>query len=779
MIPVAQSSVTQTASHWGVYEVETDGNGRVIGTRPFAHDPEPPELIHGLQHMVHSPLRIDRPYVRAGYLRNPGAPGPHPRGAEPFVPVSWDTALSLVAGQLARVVADYGNTAVYGGSYGWASAGRLHHAPSVLKRFLGLCGGYVDKKGNHSFGAAMTIMPHVIGRADIPHLATSWKQVEENTELVVMFGGANTKNMQIDSGGAVLHGNLDGFRRARAAGVKFVSFSPCRRDLPEIVEPEWHMIRPGSDTAVMLAIAHTLIVGNLHDTAFLTRYCVGFDRLEAYVMGAADGVEKSPEWASRLSGVSADAIRQLARRMAASRTLVTTSWSIQRAHHGEQPVWMTTALAAMLGQIGRPGCGFALGFGATNGSLASKAPNVPKPTLPLGPNAVSDFCPAGRTNDLLLRPGMRMDYDGKSFVLPEIKLVYSAGGNPFHHNANTNRLVEAWQQPETIVVNEIWWNAAAKHADIVLPSTTTMERNDILASDEQKHWIAMKKAVAPHAQSRNDFDIFAELADRMGFREAFTENRTEMEWLRHMYEEARAAAQVAGYAPPAFSEFWEKGSCFFPTPDTDEILLGDYVRDPDANPLRTPSGKIEIASATVAGFDYADCPGHPTWIEPVEWLGSPLAERYPFHLISNQPVHRLHSQLDPAPASKASKIEGREPIEIARNDAERIGVAGGDVVRVFNDRGALLAGVRIVEDLAPGVAIMATGAWYDPLDPGTPGCLDKHGNPNVLTQDESSSRLGQATAAQTVLVGIERYDLPLPEITAFAAPDIQPMRDRH
>lgn len=772
-IQLPQATITQTASHWGVYNVETDSEGRVIGTRPFAFDPEPPPLIHGLQHLVQSPLRIDRPYVREGYLRDPGAPGPHARGGEAFVPVSWETALSLVADQLKRVIAESGNSAIYGGSYGWASAGRLHHAPSVLKRFLGLTGGFVDKKGNHSFGAAMTIMPHVLGRADIPNLSTSWKQVVENTELIVMFGGANTKNMQIDSGGSVVHSNNEGFRKACAAGVKFVSFSPTRRDLPDSVEQEWHPIRPGSDTAVMFGIAHTLVTEGLHDRAFLSRCCVGFDRLESYLLGTADGVAKSADWAAALSGISSDVIRDITGRMAASRTLITTSWSIQRSHHGEQPVWMTTALAAMLGQIGKPGCGFSLGFGAMNGILASKARNVPKPTLPLGNNPVKDFCPAGRTNDLLLRPGMELDYDGQKLVMPDIRLVYSAGGNPFHHNANINRLVEAWQRPETVIVHEIWWNAAAKHADIVLPSTTTMERNDILASDQQKHWVAMKQAVAPHAQSRNDFDIFAELADRMGFRDAFTENRTEMAWLEHMYEEARAAAGTAGYAPPPFAEFWEEGSYFFPVPENDEALLSDFADNPDTHPLRTSSGRIEIYSEKIAGFAYADCPGHPTWLEPAEWLGAPLAQRFPFHLISNQPVHRLHSQLDPAPASRSSKIAGREPIEISDVDAGRLGITDGDVVRVFNDRGALLAGVRVVEDLLPGVVIMATGAWYDPLEPGKVGSLDKHGNPNVLTQDESSSRLGQATAAQTVLVDIERYDAPLPEITAFDAPEVR------
>ena len=767
-----KTKFTQTASHWGVYNVETDKAGAILNVQPFEGDREPSVLIRGLQSMVRSSLRIDQPYVRQGYLRNPGAKGPHNRGGEPFVPVSWDRALDLVADEFRRVRTEHGNEAIYGGSYGWASAGRLNHAPSVLKRFLGLYGGYVDKRGNHSFGAALAIMPHVIGSADIPDMVTSWRSVIENSELVVMFGGAHVKNMQIDSGGAVTHENHSGFMRARSAGVKFINISPSKRDLTDAVEAEWHMIRPGTDIAMMLAIAYTLAVEKLVDRKFLDRYCVGYKRFERYLLGEIDSQPKTPEWAAAITKVDARFTVELARRMASSRTLIATSWSVQRADHGEQPVWMTVTLAAMLGQIGKPGCGFALGFGATNGSLASRFKDIPRPTISLGPNAIKSVGPAGRTNDLLLRPGEELDFNGTKMKFPDIKLLYSAGGNPFHHNANINRLVRSWQRLDTVIVNEPWWNPAAKHADVVFPATTTMERNDILAAEQQSFWMAMKKVIEPYQGARNDFDIFADIASRLGIGDAYTEGRGEMEWLRHMYDEARSTAVERGYGPPSFDEFWEKGSYHFPLPPSDEPLLAGYVEDPVANRLKTPSGRIEIFSENVDSFGYDDCPGHPTWLEPVEWLGSPLAERLPFHLLSNQPSKRLHSQLDASPESRKTKIQGREPIEIGRADAKARGFKDGDIVRVFNDRGATLAGVRVVDDLFPGVVMIATGAWYDPECPGQPGSLDKHGNPNVLTLDKGASRVAQSIAAQTVLVGIELHEGPLPEVTAFDRPAI-------
>ena len=198
----------------------------------------------------------------------------------------------------------------------------------------------------------------------------------------------------------------------------------------------------------------------------------------------------------------------------------------------------------------------------------------------------------------------------------------------------------------------------------------------------------------------------------------------------------------------------------------------DFRRDPNAHPLKTPSGRIEIFSSTIAGFGYDDCPGHPVWIEPAEWLGGKLAARYPLHLTSNQPAARLHSQMDPAPISIAQKVSGREPLWINPLDAKARNLRDGDITRVFNDRGACLAGVHVTDQIRPGVVQLATGAWYDPDRPGEIGTLDKHGNPNVLTLDKGTSKLAQAPAAHSLLVEVERYAGEVPEVTAHQPPVI-------
>ena len=243
-----------------------------------------------------------------------------------------------------------------------------------------------------------------------------------------------------------------------------------------------------------------------------------------------------------------------------------------------------------------------------------------------------------------------------------------------------------------------------------------------------------------------------------------------MEFIRHLYETTAAQAARWEMRWPSFDEFWECG--FYALPQITEpfVAFAEFRSDPIAHPLVTPSGRIELFSETIAGFGYEDCPGQPTWLEPAEWLGSRKAERYPLHLLTSQPHTRLHAQMDMGRVSQDSKVAGREPIRINPLDAAARDIHDGDVVRVFNDRGAILAGAKLSVELRRGVVQIATGAWYDPLEPGVIGSLDKHGNPNVLTLDKGTSRLAQGCSAQTALVEVEKYTDQLPEVTAFVPP---------
>src|SRR5690606_30113904 len=474
--------------------------------------------------------------------------------------------------------------------------------------------------------------------------------------------GLAAKNAQMVPGGPSRHTQVSWQRAAAGAGVRFVNVSPVRADTEPDLRARWVPIRPATDTALMLALCHVLLTEDLADTDFARRCCVGFDRFRDYVLGTADGCAKDAEWAAAITDIPAGDISDLARQIAAHRTVINLAWSIQRQDHGEQPYWAGIALAALSGSFGRPGGGPAAGLGIAETGVRGHWSIA---ALPQPPNPVSPAMPVARIADVLLHPGATIDYNGARLTCPDIRLVYWAGGNPFHHHQDLGRLARAWQRPDTVIVHEAWWNANARHADIVLPVATPLEREDLALGSSDTTITAMHRAAAPPADVPTDHRAFAAL---------------------------RA--------------------------------------DPDAHPIATPSGRVELVSDTVAGFGYPDCPGMPVWLEPAEWLGAAGAARHPLHLVSNQPRTRLHSQYDGARASREAKVAGREPVDLHPDDARARGIADGDVVRIHNDRGACLAGARLTDAVRPGVVVLATGAWYDPDADG----LDRHGNPNVLTR---------------------------------------------
>src|SRR6266550_559722 len=293
-------------THWGAAEIESDGR-QLTSVRPWREDPAPSRILENLATAHRHPARVDQPCIRQGWLEH--GPGAAARGSDVFVPVSWPTALDLLAGELRRVYASYGPDGVFGGSYGWASAGRFHHAQSQLHRFLNCMGGYTASVNSYSLGASEVILPHVVGTAaEVLRRATTWKAILEHTELVVAFGGMNVKNAWVSPGGVTRHTLAPSLAEAGRRGLSFELFSPLRSDLNPDVAATWHPIVPGTDTAVMLALAHVLVSEGLHDTAFLERYCVGGDRLIAYVLGNEDGEPKDPEWAEQISGISAGTI---------------------------------------------------------------------------------------------------------------------------------------------------------------------------------------------------------------------------------------------------------------------------------------------------------------------------------------------------------------------------------------------------------------------------------------------------------------------------------------
>ena len=752
------------SSHWGVFSARwQDGK---LDVRPYPGDPDPNGIIDNFPRALRHKARIAEPMVRRGWLER--GPGPDDRrGRDEFVAVSWEEVLDLLGAELKRVRDDHGPGAVFGGSYGWASAGRFHHAQSQIHRFLNTAlGGYVRSVNSYSAGASTVLLPQILAPLeDITKRNVSWQQIAEHSDIVIAFGGMALKNSMIAGGGISEHVEKGAMERARARGCEFVLAGPLKSDMPDEAGAEWLGLKPGTDTALMLALVHTLVSEGRHDRAFLERYTAGWPVFQRYLLGEADGQPKDAAWAAAICGVSAETIVALARRLAGRRALVVVSHSLQRAEFGEQPIWMGMVLAAALGQIGLPGGGYAYALGAI-GYYGRRFNAVPGPTLAQGRNGVADFIPVARIADMLLNPGTQYRYNGTTRTYADIRLVYWAGGNPFHHHQDLNRLRRAFARLDTLVVHELAWTATARHADIVLPCTMTLEREDIGQSSNDPLMVAMHAVAEPFGKARDDYAIFSDLAERLGALDAFTEGRTTRQWLEYLYEPTRVALAERGEPAPTFDEFWQMGSMMLPQLPDDGGALRRFREDPDAYPVPTPSGRIEVFSETIASYGEADCPGHPTWLPRSEMPDAGA----PYFLVANQPATRLHSQFDFGGHSEDAKRRGREVASMHPDDAARHGISDGDIIRLFNQRGACLAAVKVTTDIVPGVIQLPTGAWYDPVDPNEDNPLCVHGNPNVLTRDVGTSSFAQGCTGQITVVNVERFDGNLPPIQTFDPP---------
>jgi biotin/methionine sulfoxide reductase len=769
-----------TSTHWGNYLVGRAEDGQIV-VQPASQDPEPSPIGRSLADTHDRNSRVARPVVRLGYYKHGRASDTTQRGREPFVAIGWAEALDIAADALAAARASGGNRAIYGGSYGWASAGRFHHAQSQLHRFLQKFGGYTDSRDTYSFAAAEVLIPHIIGMDAYAAAieAPTTEEIVQHCKRIVYFGGANGRNMQVNAGGVAHHDAAKHYSSIRDAGIDVVNIGPIRDDASAYLNARWLSCRPHSDVAIMLALFHTLIAEKLHDRAFVDRYCTGFDRLADYVTGIADGQPKDAAWAAALSEIPADEIQKLARLMAAERCLIGVTYSLQRAEHGEQTHWAAWALAAALGYIGLPGGGVLMGTGVGKiNTLQRKILPFSLGAFPQQRNLVTDYVPVARITEMLEHPGRAFTYNGRVLTYPDIELVYWAGGNPFHHHQDLNRLRQAWARPQTVIVHEMSWTSTARFADIVLPCTSPLERDDI-SGGSMDNWLSpMHQVLAPFEDARDDYAIFSGLAERLGFGPDFTDGLSAGQWVERLYQVTRDNAAAAGVALPDYKTFREGPPIDLRPMLADSVQVMETFRaDPQANPLQTPSGRIEVFSQTIADFGYADCGGHPTWYEKREWLGSPLAERFPLHLMSNQPNTRLHSQLDNGVTSQESKIRDREPMRMNPLDAGARGISNGDIVRVFNDRGAFLAGVRLSDALRRGVIQIATGAWYDILNPGDPNSLEIHGNPNAVTNDIGTSSLAQGPSANSCLVEVERYEGGLPPLKVLSPPAIIERQD--
>ncbi|VVT55414.1 Biotin sulfoxide reductase (EC / Free methionine-(S)-sulfoxide reductase [Kosakonia radicincitans] len=763
-----------TAAHWGPMLVDTDGEN-VLASRGALPTRHPNSLQTVVQEQVHSPTRVRYPMVRKGFLASPSNPQ-GVRGQDEFVRVSWEDALALIHAQHKRIRDSHGPSSIFAGSYGWRSNGVLHKAATLLQRYMSLAGGYTGHLGDYSTGAAQAIMPHVVGSNEVYQQQTSWPLILEHSEVVVLWS-ANPLNTLKIAWNATDEQGIPYFDALRKSGKRVICIDPMRSETVDFFGESMEWIAPhmGTDVALMLGIAHTLVENGWQDDDFLARCTEGYPTFAAYLTGEQDGVAKTAEWAAAICGIDAAKIRELAQLFHENTTMLMSGWGMQRQQYGEQKHWMLVTLAAMIGQIGTPGGGFGLSYHFANGGNPTRRAAVlasMQGTVQGGVDAV-DKIPVARIVEALENPGAPYQHNGMDRHFPQIRFVWWAGGANFTHHQDTNRLIRAWQKPELVVISECFWTAAAKHADIVLPATTSFERNDLTMTGDysNQHLVPMKRVVAPQYEARDDWEVFAELSERWetGGRERFTEGKSELQWLETFYNIAAERGASQQVTLPPFAEFWAANQ-LIEMPESEQnarfVRFADFRRDPAQFPLKTPSGKIEIFSERIRSFGYADCPPHPMWLEPDEWHGN--AEPDQLQVLSAHPAHRLHSQLNFTRLREQYAVAGHEPITLHPTDAQARGIVAGDVVRVWNARGQVLAGAVVTEGIKPGVICIHEGAWPD-LEPAAGG-ICKNGAVNVLTKDLPSSRLGNGCAGNTALAWVEKYTGPALTLTAFDPP---------
>ncbi|WP_310608547.1 molybdopterin guanine dinucleotide-containing S/N-oxide reductase [Buttiauxella brennerae] len=761
-----------TAAHWGPMIVETDGDRalRSTGALDTGHENS---LQSAVPDQVHSKARVQFPMARKGFLASPDVPQ-GVRGEDEYVRISWDEALQLIHQQHQRIRMTYGAASIFAGSYGWRSNGVLHKAATLLQRYMSLAGGYTGHLGDYSTGAAQVIMPYVVGSNEVYQQQTSWPLVLEHSDVVVLWS-ANPLNTLKIAWNASDEQGVKFFEQLKNSGKTVIAIDPMRSETVDFFGENAQWIAPnmGTDVALMLGIAHTLVKHGWHDTEFLARCTCGYDKFATYLTGESDGQPKNAEWAAKICGVPVQTIEYLAQVFSRNRTMLMSGWGMQRQQYGEQKHWMLVTLAAMLGQIGTPGGGFGLSYHFANGGNPTRRAAVlgsMQGTVANGTDAVEKI-PVARIVEALENPGGEYQHNGLEKVFPDIRMLWWAGGGNFTHHQDTNRLINAWQKPELVVISECFWTAAAKHADIVLPITTSFERNDLTMTGDysNQHLVPMKQVVSPQGEARDDLAVFARLSAlwEEGGDARFTEGKTELQWLEEFYDIARKRGAAQQVELPEFNQFWEANQ-LIEMPESEKnagfIRFADFREDPQAHPLKTPSGKIEIYSERIASFGYADCPPHPTWLAPDEWQGN--AQPGQLQLLSSHPAHRLHSQLNYSALRDKYAIAGREPLTLHPKDAAERGIADGDLVRVWNARGQVLAGALVTDGIKQGVVCIHEGAWPDLNNDK----LCKNGAVNVLTLDIPTSRLANGCAANSSLVWAEKYLGPAPVVTAFDPP---------
>ncbi len=669
---------------------------------------------------VYSPDRLKYPLRRTGE-----------RGQGQFERISWDKALDTVASELIRIKETYGNSAILLAA-GSGNQGLLHGTGPWTQMLL-YFGGFTRTWGNASYEGALFASMATYGTIRTGNSRDDLL----NSRLIIMWGW-NPANTIQDTGTSLY------LAQAREKGIKIVAVDPRYTDSAATFAHQWIPIRPGTDTAMLIAMAYVIITENLQEQAFIDKYTVGFSKYRDYVLGIEDGIPKTPRWAEAITTVPAKVIASLAWEYATKKpAALIAGWGPARTAMGEQYSRAANVLTAITGNIGIHG-GYASGFMRAYTSRETRGPRRPSNPVEEGapPRRDSLYKLRGGTNPSSARIHTAKIFDailrGRAGGYPaDIKMAYVVAANHLNQNPNTHRGVEAFKSLEFIVVHEQFMTPTAKFGDIVLPVNTFMERSDIATPWlGSPYYIYLNRAIDSLYESRSDLEICRELSKRLGIPQAFG-NETEDERLRAT---AALREDILDY------EAMKRDGVLKIKIAEPIVSFKQQIEDPEHNPFPTLSGKIEIYCQHLAEMNNPMLPPIPKYISPRESYDDPLAARYPLQLLTTHYKTRAHSIWHNVPWMQ--EIEPHS-VWLSPIDAEARGIKDGDLVDVYNDRGRIRIPALVTERIMPGVVNVSEGAWYDPDEED----IDRGGCANVLTKDEQSP--GGALPMNTVLVQVE------------------------
>jgi len=676
---------------------------------------------------VYHPDRLKHPLRRVGE-----------RGEGRFERVSWDEATDIVASELKRIKEAYGNAGILFAP-GAGNQGMLH-GPGPVGRMLQQFGGFTRYWGIASYEGALFASMATYGTIR----TGSSRDDLLNSKMVIMWGW-NPANTIWDPETPFT------LAKVREKGIKIVVIDPRYTDSAATYASQWIPIRPGTDTAMLIAMAHVIITEDLQDQAFIDKYTTGFDKYKDYVLGREDGVAKTPAWAEAITTVPAEVIVQLAREYATNKpAALMAGWGPARAALGEQYCRAANVLTAITGNIGVSG-GYASGFmrayssRETRGRGGGGGGNPVERGAPPRQNSLHKL--RGGTNPNSARIHGSKLYDailrGRAGGYPaDLKMAYVVASNIINQQQNTRKGVEAFKSLEFVVVHEQFMTPTAKFGDIVLPVNTFMERSDIappwLGSP---YYIYLNQAIDSLHESKTDLEIAGIISKKLGLDQALSD----------IPEEALLKGIAGGRDDiPDFEAMKRDGVLKIKLPEP-TIGFKDHIRDPEKNPFPTLSGKIEIYCDHLAEMGNPEIPPVPKYLKRPEGYDDQLSSKYPLQLLTSHYKTRAHSTWHNVPWMR--EIEPHSAW-ISPVDAQARGIEDGDLVDVFNDRGRIRIPAKVTGRIMPGVVNVSQGAWYDPDEDG----VDRGGCANVLTKDEHSP--GGAFHMNSVLVQVEFFSKP-------------------